>query len=173
MNELFRFCPRCGAPLADKEVFGRLRRHCRYCGYTQFRDPKVAVAALVSKDRQVLLVRRGVIPAIGSWALPAGHVDFDESPEVALIREVDEETGIRIASLALLRVAPMAGWKQPRGILLIYAAEESSGMISAGDDVSEAAWFSVDEIPWESLAFESTTQILREWVTSVAPATNI
>ncbi len=160
----YSYCPRCGAPLAEAEKFGRLRRFCRYCGFIQFSDPKVAVAALVTDGRRVLLVRRLAIPRIGYWALPAGYMDADEDPEEALVREILEETGIRVRVSAFDRVAPLAGWSQRRGILLLYRAMALEGEAVGGDDVSDARWFGADEIPWNELAFDSTTESVRAWI---------
>ena len=92
----FYFCPRCAHPLEYKHAFGRVRPVCPDCGYVHFRDPKLAVGALVQdKVGRVLLVRRAVIPRIGYWAVPSGFVEYDEQPRVALAREIEEETGIQ------------------------------------------------------------------------------
>ena len=159
----YTYCPRCGAPLTEGIKFGRPRRVCRNCGFIHFADPKVAVAARVSDGARVLLVRRAAVPRIGCWALPAGYMDADELPEAAVAREIAEETGLAIRVLGLHGVAPLAGWAEPRGILLLYRAEPAGGELAAGDDVSDVRWFARHEIPWEDLAFESTAQFLREW----------
>ncbi|MDQ1300117.1 MAG: hypothetical protein QG637_34 [Chloroflexota bacterium] len=164
MAQLFTYCPRCAAPLADDFIFGRVRRRCRYCNFIQFHDPKVAVAGLVSDDARVLLVRRAAVPRIGFWALPAGYMDADELPEEAVAREILEETGIIIEALGLHSIAALAGWNERRGILLIYRARPIGGALAAHDDVSEARWCAPAEIPWAELAFESTAQALQEWV---------
>jgi ADP-ribose pyrophosphatase YjhB (NUDIX family) len=157
------YCPRCGAPLAEGIKFGRPRRFCRYCGFIHFADPKVAVGALVSDGTRVLLVRRAAVPKIGYWALPAGYMDADELPQEAVAREIAEETGLAIRVLGLLGIAPLAGWAERRGILLLYRAEPVGRELAAGDDVSDVSWFERHEIPWSDLAFESTAQFLREW----------
>ena len=159
------YCPRCGAPLAEGVRFGRTRRFCRYCGFVHFSDPKVAVGALVSDGRHVLLVRRAVPPRPGFWALPAGYMDGDELPEEALAREVAEETGLRIEVRDLQAVTPLGGWTEQRGLLLLYRASPAGpcGELSAHDDVSEVRWFGPEEIPWDQLAFESTVEFLRAW----------
>lgn len=164
MDKSYRYCPRCSAPLAEGEKFGRLRRYCRYCGFIHFIEPKVAVAGLVTDGARVLLVRRNAIPRIGYWALPAGYMDADELPEAALAREVAEETGITVRVLRLAGVAPLAGWQQRRGILVLYRAEPTGGNLVAGDDVTAAAWFGRTEVPWDELAFESTADYVRAWV---------
>ena len=167
MNSDFVYCPRCGAPLAEGVAFGRTRRLCRYCGFIHFRDPKVAVAGLISDGDRVLLVRRAVIPRVGFWALPAGYMDADELPEDAAAREVAEETGLTVRVGELHGVARLAGWAERRGILLVYRAEPVAGELTPHDDVSAARWFRPEEIPWDELAFESTGQFLKEWVASL------
>jgi 8-oxo-dGTP diphosphatase len=164
MSLAFTFCPRCGAPLTDGVAFGRSHRLCRYCGFVQFRDPKVAVGAIVGNGTQVLLVRRSAEPRVGFWALPAGYMDADESPEEALVREIAEETGLAVQIAHLAGIVPLAGWRERRGIMLVYKAEPTGGQLLAGDDVSEARWFGAADIPWDEVAFESTAEFLRAWV---------
>lgn len=166
MAYVYHYCPSCGAPLTQRQAFGRLRQACRYCGFIYFRDPKVAVAAIVSDGPRVLLVRRAVVPRQGFWALPAGYMDADELPEEATVREIAEETGLQVRLTGLRTVAPLAGWAERRGILLVYGAEPLSGEASASDDVSEVSWFTEETIPWDALAFESTAQVLRDWMES-------
>jgi ADP-ribose pyrophosphatase YjhB (NUDIX family) len=168
MTAAFPYCPRCGAPLAEGVRFGRTRRFCRYCGFIHFQDPKVAVGALVSDGRRVLLVRRAAAPRVGYWALPAGYMDGDELPEEALVREVAEETGLRIMVRDFLSVTPLAGWDEQRGLLLLYRAEPAGPLqaLLAQDDVSEVGWFEPGEIPWDELAFESTAEFLHRWMIS-------
>jgi ADP-ribose pyrophosphatase YjhB (NUDIX family) len=163
MSQSFVFCPRCSAPLAEGVRFGRTRRFCRYCGFIHFSDPKVAVAGLVSDGVRVLLVRRAAVPRIGFWALPAGYMDADELPEEAVVREIAEETGVEVRVTGLHGITALAGWNKRRGILVVYQAEPVGGALLAGDDVSDACWFSAGEIPWDELAFESTAEFLKAW----------
>lgn len=169
MDPRYRFCPRCSAPLAEGEKFGRTRHYCRYCGFIHFVEPKVAVAGVVTTASdghppRILLVRRNANPRLGFWALPAGYMDADESPEEAVAREVAEEAGVTVRVLGLRGLAPMAGWQERRGVLLLYTAEALTETAQAGDDVSDARWFTREEVPWDELAFESTAQEVAAWV---------
>lgn len=160
-----RYCPVCGTPLVDKEAFGRIRRVCPACGFIFFREPKVAVGALVLHQDRVLLVRRAVDPERGKWALPAGYMDYDEEPIPALQREVAEETGLHVRVRRLLDVFPIHT-EYARGVILVYEAEptQASQPLKAGDDSDQARWFGKEDIPWKDLAFESTREILKRWV---------
>jgi ADP-ribose pyrophosphatase YjhB (NUDIX family) len=167
MDTEYRFCPRCGTGLEIKLAFGQDRPVCAACGFIYFRDPKVAAAALVSIDDKVLLVRRGVPPRRGYWALPAGFVDSGELPDQTAAREVLEETGLHIAVDRLLHIRAMSNPEKP-GFLMIYRGRLAGGALEAGDDVTEVCWFGPDEIPWSELAFESTHDMVRLWLAELA-----
>jgi 8-oxo-dGTP diphosphatase len=156
------FCPNCGAPMADRFAFGRTRRACTACGFIFFREPKLAVGALVEQNGQVLLVRRAFDPKPGCWCLPAGYVEYDEGPVEAVIREVREETGIVVRVRGLLAAYHVRSDPRGMGVILIYRAVPVGGALAPGDDASEAAYFAPDELPRE-LAFASTRRALLRW----------
>ena len=152
------FCPRCGAALVKEERFGKSRPVCPQCDWIFFPDPKVAVAVLVKRDGQVLLVRRANEPARGRWTLPAGFVDAGEDPVLAAERECFEETGLRVKVNELLDV--ISGLEHPRGahIIIFYSADIVSGSLYPGDDADKAAFFPSDDLP--PLAFRTTQKVL-------------
>ena len=108
----------------------------------------------------MLLVRRTMMPHEGLWSLPAGFVDAYELPETAVIREMREETGLEVKVEKLFTV--LSGREHPRGsdIFLVYIVTQVGGVLAAGDDASEAAWFNLDALP--PLAFETTRKILEQ-----------
>ena len=152
MMDEYNFCPRCGKPLSVKRLFGVDRPYCPHCGYIVFRDPKLAVGALIVDDGRVLLVRRGVIPRKGFWAMPSGFVEYDEQPRPALAREIREETGLEAEIGRVLDVFPISD-PNKKGVFLLFEARVIGGELKPGDDVTEARWFAMDEIPWDELAF--------------------
>jgi 8-oxo-dGTP diphosphatase len=152
------FCPRCGTGVIDAERFGMLRKVCPNCHWIYFANPKVAVAALVERNHQVLLVRRANDPRQGFWTLPAGFVDAGEDPARAAERECAEETGLEVHVTSLLNV--YAGQEHARGahIFIVYRADIVSGRERPGDDVDQVGFFNRDELP--PLAFSTTERIL-------------
>jgi 8-oxo-dGTP diphosphatase len=152
------FCPRCGTRVIDAERFGTLRRVCPNCDWIYFADPKVAVAVLVERDRNILLVRRANQPKQGFWSLPAGFVDAGEDPARAAERECAEETGLEVRVIGLLDV--LFGQEHARGahILIVYQAEIISGIEKPGDDADRVGFFAIGALP--PLAFSTTEQIL-------------
>jgi 8-oxo-dGTP diphosphatase len=158
IQEPINFCPRCGAPVIQAQRYGRIRPVCPSCGWIYFADPKVAVAILVQKDDQILLVRRANDPRRGLWTLPAGFVDAGEDPVQAAAREALEETGLRVQIGALLDV--MYGQEHPGGahIILFYQGEIISGDMHAQDDVDRAGFYQLNQLP--PLAFSTTQRLL-------------
>ena len=149
------FCTACAAPL---DTSGH-HPVCTGCGRTHFRDPKVGVGVVVHDDRgRLLLVRRGVGPGKGLWALPAGFVDADEDPRLAAAREAYEETGLRVEVGAVVDVYPTPG---PGGasFFLAFEGHVVGGTLAAADDALDARFFGRDELP--ELAFESTRDAAR------------
>jgi ADP-ribose pyrophosphatase YjhB (NUDIX family) len=139
---------------------GRVRPVCPGCGWIYFPDPKVAVAAVIELDGEILLVRRSVSPFKGKWTLPAGFVDAGEVPKAALERECLEETGLNVSVTELVDV--VYGQEHPGGahILIVYKAGILSGRIKAGDDVDQVAFFDRKYPP--EIAFKTTHAVLKK-----------
>jgi 8-oxo-dGTP diphosphatase len=60
----------------------------------RYKNPKLVVAGIIKHKGKLLLIRRGINPGKGRWALPGGYVDFGEHPSKAVIREIKEECNI-------------------------------------------------------------------------------
>ena len=159
-----RFCTACASPLVQTE------RHpvCTGCGRTHHRDPKVGVGVVVVQDGRLLLVRRGVEPGKGLWALPAGYVDAGEDPRAAAAREALEETGLRVEVGRVLDVYPSATTGGHRGasFFLAFEAELVGGELAAGDDALAAGFHAADDLP--ELAFASTRDAVQRMLSRSA-----
>jgi len=160
-----RFCPKCGTRTNIELHFGQQRPACPACGFIYFADPKVAVAVLIEREGQVLLVQRSNDPHRGLWSLPAGFVNADEDPALAAARECLEETSLTVKIGAILDIH--AGREHPRGsdFIIFYRGEVLGGALQAGDDAADAAWFERSSLP--GLAFRSTKTILEHFYRSV------
>lgn len=131
-----------------KDFFGRKgRRPAIACD--------AAVFAKISGRLCVLLVRRGTEPFKGMWALPGGFMEWGESCEKAVAREIREETGLRGLKFIKFGVFSDPG-RDPRGtvVSVTYLARAGAGRrrVSGGDDAAEAAWHPVNRRP--RLAFD-------------------
>ncbi len=158
----FNFCPRCGHALQDAFVFARQRRVCPACGLVVFHDHKVAAAVVVANEAgEVLLIKRAGNPRRGYWGLPAGFVDFDESPAEAAVRECREETSLEVGTVKLLTVTSGRAHQRGADIIIVYQGLDVSGTLASADDAADARFFPLDTLP--PLAFSSIRQILTLW----------
>jgi ADP-ribose pyrophosphatase YjhB (NUDIX family) len=155
-----QYCPRCGHGLLDAVKFGKVRRFCPNCDYVHFTNPKAAAVVWIEHEGQILLVKRGMDPERGKWALPAGFIDFGEDPQHAAIRETLEETGLEI-TISNLRDVMFDGTT----IVIIYAAKVVGGVLAAMDDAEEVGWFRPHALPPPAeLAFKSTQALVYQWL---------
>jgi 8-oxo-dGTP diphosphatase len=113
----------------------------------------------------VLLIRRARPPYQGHWALPGGFVELDETLEQAALRELQEETGIRLSQMEQLRAFDAVD-RDPRErvISVAHAAlvEMEQYVPSGSDDASEARWFALDALPPLAFDHEQVLALARE-----------
>jgi len=93
------FCPRCGHKLELQMVAYRERPVCPSCSFIDFGHYTLGVGGLVldrddGDEGRVLLIQRNEEPNKSGWTIPGGFVEFDETVQVAVVREVAEETGL-------------------------------------------------------------------------------
>lgn len=165
-----KFCPLCGAKMADKIVLPeRTRRKvCSSCGFVLFPGPKLVAGCLVIDAGRVLLLKRGIEPALGKWTFPGGYVDSDESAPEGAVRETREEVGMNVALGDLLGVFTDAA--NPSLTLVVYLAAPGIEAPGLSEEATEARYFAIDEIPWPELAFSTTTDAVTAWVGRVRRA---
>jgi 8-oxo-dGTP diphosphatase len=158
----FTHCPRDGTALVPTRIDGRDRPACPICGFADFMHVQIGANAIVERDGSVLLVKLNYGPRDGHWALPGGLVENDETPEQAVVRETEEETGLRTSLDGLL-----ATWMRPGFpiLVVIYRAHIVGGQLRlAPDEASDAAFFAKEELPpLEELAWPSTVRGLDAW----------
>ena len=157
-----RYCPRCGARLVLRDDHGRRRPTCPACGHVAYRNPVPAAGVILPGPRGVLLVRRKFDPRAGAWCLPAGFMEYGESPERCAVRELLEETGIRARLTGLFGV--YAGFDDPRvrAVLILYTAERRGGRLRAGDDAVDADYFALHRLP-RAIAFTAHRRALEDY----------
>lgn len=102
----------------------------------------------------ILLIKRGREPFKNKWALPGGFLDMDETLEHACIRELKEETGLKVKKMAQFRAYDAIG-RDPRHrtISVVFSAElEERQQVTGCDDAAQAKWVTTEELP--ELAFD-------------------
>jgi ADP-ribose pyrophosphatase YjhB (NUDIX family) len=163
---VYRFCPTCAGALEARllKLGDPERLVCTRCGQVLYLDPKVAVGTIIrAGDDRIVLVRRAIEPGYGLWVFPGGYVDRGEEVTRAAVREAREEAGLDVE---LERLVNIYSYAHRSLIVIVYAARAIGGDLCVDEECLEARLFTPDEIPWQQLAFHSTSQALREYFDS-------
>ena len=106
------------------------------------------------KEPKVLLIQRGNEPFKGQWALPGGFLNMDETTEQCAVRELEEETGLKVTEIKQIGAYSKVD-RDPRGrtitvayLAIIDKVENVKGL----DDAAKAQWFPISNLP--KLAFD-------------------
>jgi len=160
----YRFCPPCGGQLETRQLKpgDPPRLVCASCGFVLYMDPKIAVGTIIrAGGDRLVLVRRAIEPGYGLWVFPGGYVDRGEVITAAALREAKEESGLDVRLDGLINIYSYPG-RAP--IIVVYAATMLGGELCGDDECLEARLFTPEEIPWDALAFRSTTEALRDYL---------
>jgi 8-oxo-dGTP diphosphatase len=163
-SHAYRFCPRCGGRLERRLLKSTEpeRLVCTQCQFVFYLDPKIAVGTIIRADSgSIVLVRRAIEPGYGKWVFPGGYVDRGEPLTAAAIREAREECGLDIRLDGLVNIYSYAG-RAP--VIVVYAATALGGSLCVDDESLESAEFDPSTIPWDNLAFRSTSEGLRDYL---------
>ncbi len=111
--------------------------------------PLLGVGGIIFEDERVLLVKRGRAPGLGQWSIPGGLVELGERVDQALMREIDEETGLKIQVGPLVEVAQRIDWDAEGGVkyhyvVLDYLCHSLSGQPRHGADAAAVGWFDLE-----------------------------
>ncbi len=97
-------------------------------------------AVIHDASGRLLLIQRGHPPGAGLWSLPGGRVEPGESDHAAIIREIGEETGLRIAPGAFLGSVVRPGLDGTVFDIHDYECSVTGGELAAGDDAADVRW---------------------------------
>jgi ADP-ribose pyrophosphatase YjhB (NUDIX family) len=115
------------------------------------RNPALAVDAIVRLDEGIVLIKRENPPE--GWALPGGFVEYGETVESAVRRELREETGLRLNDLRQWRVFSDPDRDPRQHVVSTVFLARGEGNLKADSDAAAAELF--DPIPpWPDLAFD-------------------
>ena len=121
--------------------------------------PRPAVTAdcvVITKEKEpkVLLIQRGNEPFKGCWAFPGGFMNMDETTEQCAVRELEEETGLKVSGIQQIGAYSKVD-RDPRGrtVTVAYLAViEKPEAVKGLDDAAKAQWFPISALP--KLAFD-------------------
>jgi len=139
--------------------------------------PVVGVGGVVIENGRALLIRRGGEPLKGQWSIPGGTLELAETLHEGTIRELEEETGLRVRILDLIEVferifyepghepghEPGQDPKRPRYhfVIMDYLCERISGETRAGGDVTDVAWVAENDLGAYNLT-PTATRVLKK-----------
>ena len=165
--ERIRFCPLCGHGLERRRVppDDKPEMVCGGCRFVYYLSQKVVACTIPSAEGRVLLTRRAIHPAHGKWTFPGGYVDWGEPVDDAAVRETLEETGLTVELGGLVGVY---SYRAAPVVVVVYHARVTGGTLAVCHENDRVEWVPTREIPWEELAFPSTTAALRDFLAALA-----
>ena len=124
-----------------------------------YKYPRPAVTAdcvVITRETEpkVLLIQRAIEPYKGCWAFPGGFMNMDETTEQCAIRELEEETGLKLDTMHQIGAYSKVD-RDPRGrtITVAYLAIiDKPVQVNGQDDAAKAEWFPINNLP--HLAFD-------------------
>ena len=151
-----KFCRRCGAPLQDK---GRGAFLCQK-GHRRFYKSQVAANILLLNERGELLVGvRANDPGKGYWDVPGGFCDYDEDFNHAIVREAEEELGLKSSDYSepqyLMNGIDYYHWEgedEPVINIIFWARLKGSPAVKAADDITELMWVPLKQVDLNKFA---------------------
>ena len=146
--QTFKFCPLCRYYLRRKQVSGRKRLVCQKCGWIYYGNPlPVAVCAVRDAEDRILVARRNFKPGINKWALPGGFVESNEAPEIACLRELQEETGIKGEIKRLIGVYVQRVKEYGSLLVIGYEVSVSEYNLLLNSELRDARFLSRKDLP--------------------------
>lgn len=158
------YCSRCGGELTFGEIPGeeRHRLACSSCGFVAYVNPRLVVTTLpVTDTGELVLIRRGIEPGLGSWAQPGGFLEVDETVTEAARRETLEETGLVIEPGEIVGLYTRL---EAAVVVLAFEARIVGGEPRTSLESLEVRSFAPDQLPWDGVAFKTTYWAIADWL---------
>ncbi len=181
VRQLYTLAPKelCFAAMTGKHLFYwyKNNRYCGCCGGITQHDsaermlfcpdcknmiyPRISPAVIVGVTRgDSLLLSRYALRAVKRYALIAGYTEIGETLEQTVMREVKEETGLEVCNIRYYKSQP---WGVDGNILMGFFCDVTGDDTIRIDEneLSEAGWFTREEIPSEDNGISLTEEMIR------------
>ena len=147
--DTFKHCPKCGSDTFAENDFKSKR--CGNCGFVYYLNPSAANVAVITDGKgNILVATRSKEPAKGTLDLPGGFCDCHESAEEGVIREVLEETGLKVTATRYLFSIPniysYSGMEIHTMDLFFECRTADKATLRAADDVQELQWMALETL---------------------------
>ena len=167
--EVFRYCPKCGSN--EFVIHNALSRHCANCGFTYYQNPRASTAAFILNGKGELLVaRRAKEPAKGTLDLPGGFVDNNENAEQGMVREIGEETGLKMEADTVQYMFSIPNIYRYSGMdihtldLFFLCRVADDAEVKAADDAAELTWLPLREVYVERFGLRSIREAVHRFL---------
>jgi NAD+ diphosphatase len=153
-----KYCPECGEKLIEKDIEGIKRPGCSSegCDYTFWDSPVPVVAAIVEYRGKIILGRNSEWPE-KMFGLITGFLEKGESPERGILREVEEELGLKGEITCLIGVY---SFLQKNQLIIAYHVK-AEGEITLNEEIAEVKHIPVEKLrPWEL----GTGPAVKDWL---------
>ena len=146
---LFTHCPACGS--SNFNVNDPKSKRCNDCGFVYYLNPSAATAAFIlNENNELLVVVRRQEPAKGTYDLPGGFSDMDETAEQGIAREVKEETNLDVTDMQYLfsrpNIYPYSGFDVHTLDLFFLCRASNYQQVKACDDAASFRWIPLNEV---------------------------
>jgi NADH pyrophosphatase NudC (nudix superfamily) len=165
----YKFCPSCGKPAL--KLHQKNAMMCVACGYVYFHNTASAVAGIIHGPDGIVLVKRNHAPKKGYFDLPGGFVDYNESAETALRREIVEELAVPLKKIKYFGSFPniyrFCGVRYYTCDIVFTCTVQSGDLIQPNDEISEIKFVRPAEIDFDRIAFKSIRFALKKYARNV------
>lgn len=165
----FVYCPKCSArALRFRTPYAY---HCDVCDFTFYLNVAAAtVAIIIDNDNRLLVATRANDPGKGTFDLPGGFADPNETGEEIIRREIKEETNLETDTVQYLFSVPN---EYPYGGVLYHTLDmvfrctvKDITTLKAADDVSSLQWIPIAELKPEQFGLKSVREIIKRLTNS-------
>lgn len=154
-----KFCGVCGGPM---RFHTDISKRCEHCGKELWPSLAPAVIVRITRGQDEVLLARGRNFRGDFYGLIAGFVETGETLEEAVVREVAEETGLRVKNIRYFASQP---WPFPSGIMVGFTAEYDGGTIHVQrEELKNVAWFHRDHLPTLPEKLSIARRLIDDWV---------
>ena len=156
-----KFCPKCAAPLGEREIEGHARKACTpACGFVHYDNPVPVAAGLVQVGDRFVLARNARWPE-RVFSVITGFVEKNETPEQTLLRETEEELGVRGIATELIGHYTLA---EPNQLLVAYHVR-AEGTPRTSDEIAEIKLVTRAELEqWDFGILALTKRMVADWL---------
>ena len=156
--EKFEYCPRCGSHHFVEN--GARSKKCENCSFEYFMNPSAANVAIIRNSKgEILITLRKQEPAKGTLDLPGGFTEIGETSEEGVVREVMEETNLKVTDARYLFSLPnvyrYSGIELPTLDMFYECDVEDESVLAANDDAAECMWIKPEDIHTEQFGLRS------------------